>query len=362
MKSLQERLDIWLFVRQRGTYYDDLASLLESASGIKQLQIFVRDAQRYEGTARGRLSAAWAERYTLNGANLAKTWSDYLPDEDVAVINAQQDLGASALVQALRDLSRMTQITTQLKSVAMSTLGVGALAVALAVTAATVLPVWATGTLENSFGLAIDKWGPVGQSFAGWAQNVRDASTALVAGLAFALWFLIWSPSHWTGPARRWADKHILLYQLHHEVNAMRMALTLSTLTRQNARTITLTTSLAALLENTRSPWAQDQIQKVLDTISQTGAADYTVFKGGMFTQVMYWRLQDVSASKSLSEALQAISDAVPKIYLPRLERAMAVWRWLLLIGAVLSVFYVSFQLQATIAEFKDAIANAATT
>lgn len=358
--NMQSQLDKLSFARQRADYYDDLASLLESASGIKQLQIFVLDAERYEGKARGRLSAAWAERYTQNGANLAKTWSGYLPDEDVAIIHAQQDLGAKALVQALRDLSRMARITAKLRNVATATLGVGALAVVLAVCAATVLPVWATHMLEQSFGLTTDKWGPTGQSFAAWAQTVQQAAPLLAMAVALALWFAVWSPAHWTGSARSWADKHILFYKLHHEISAMRLALTLSTLTRQNARTFTLIVSLQALQENTTSAWGRAQIQLALDTMANTGADDYTVFKNGIFTQDMYWRLQDVSGSKTLSEALQAVSDAVPQIWLPRLERQMAAWRWILLVCAVVSVMFVSLQLQATMAEFKDAISNAA--
>ena len=359
--TLQEKIDKFVFARARADYYDDLASLLDSASGIKQLHIFQLDAQRYEGSARGRLSAIWADRYTQNGANLAKAWAGYLPDDDVAVINVQQDLGAQALVQALRDLSRMAHITTKLRSSIISTLGVGALALGLATSAATVLPVWATGMLENSFGLTVDKWGPTGQAFAAWAQTVESSAHLILMTIGFAIWFAMWSPNNWTGAARQWADKHILFFKLHHEIGAMRLALTLSTLTRKNARTLTLTESLNTLLDNTRSPRAQEQIQTVLTTISNTGAADYTVFKDGIFTQAMYWRLQDVSTSKSLSEAMQSVSDAVPKIWLPRLERQMAAWRWLLLVGAVLSVIFVSVQLQTTISEFKDAITSSAT-
>lgn len=358
--NLQDKWDQFAFSGQRADYYDDLASLLDTNSGIKQLQIFLMDAQRYEGTPRGRLSAAWAERYTQNGANLAITWSGYLPDDDVAVIHAQQNIGSKALVQALRDLSRIARITVRLRNVAASTLGVGALAMMLAASAVTVLPVWATHMLVQSFGLTPDKWGPSGQSFAAWSQAVQNAAPILMMALGFALWFAFWSPSHWTGPARRWADKHLLYYKLHHETAAMRLALTLSTLTRQNTRTLTLSVSLQVLLDNTRSPWGKAQIQMVLDTITNTGADDYTVFKDGIFTQAMYWRLQDVSTAKTLSEALQTVSDAVPQIWLPRLERQMAAWRWILLVGAVVAVIFVSLQLQTTMAEFKDAISNAA--
>lgn len=358
-RTLQQKLDIWRFSSQLPDYYDDLASLLASTTDLRQLDIFLQDAQRYQGTPRGRLSEIWAQAYGTNGADLASTWQGYMPDDDVAILRVQQDLGNAAIVTALRDLSRMSKIAKELRDTAMSSVGVGLIAVVLAVAAGTVLPVWATGMLEASFGIPPEKWGQTGQRMAAWASFIESSGSLLAVFGALAAWWLWWSPSHWTGPARRWADKHILLYRAQHEIYSMRSALTLATITRPSSTaTMTLRQSLEILLASARSPWSQAQIERILSKIASSGAADYTVFESGLFTDQMYWRLQDVSQSQPIDKALAIVAETIPRIWLPRLKSRMTAWRWALMLSSMGVVITSVAALQATVAEMQSALMN----
>ena len=150
--SLRQRLDVWRFSSQLPDYYEDLAALLGSSRDIRQIDIFLQDAQRYEGTPRGRLSAQWAEAYSNNGADLASTWSGFMPDDDVAILRVQQDLGSSAIVAALADLGRMAKTSKALRDSALASVGVGMLAFVIASLAATArsTAAWASEAVRPS--------------------------------------------------------------------------------------------------------------------------------------------------------------------------------------------------------------------
>lgn len=354
-----DKLDIWRFSHRLPDYYDDLATLLESAKDLRQLQIFMSDASRYAGSPRGRMSQAWAERYANNGADLAATWQGYMPDDDVAILRVQQDLGGTAVIHALRDLGKTARVTRDLRSTALTTLGLGVFALLMAIAASTVLPVWAVDMLQRSFDLTPDKWGPTGRQLASWAQFVTTAAPVLsvLAGLLIA--WVAWSPANWVGPGRRWADKHLLLYRAQHEITTMRMAMTMATLARKNGSTLPpLRQSLETLLQSASSKWTQSQIERTLEKISETGGSDHTVFGNGVFTQEIYWRLEDICQAKPLSEAMLVVADTIPKVWLPRLVRQMAAWRWVLLIASLGVVLVVVFTLQTTIGEMKTALMN----
>jgi|GEM_PF-6118177 len=116
------------FARHLGDYYEDLASWLEQSKDLRLLDVFTLDAQRFQGTPRGVLSAIWADRYQETGANLAQTWEGFLPADDIAVVRAQQDQGGQALVGALRDLARTSRIKSHMRQAALATVGLGVLA------------------------------------------------------------------------------------------------------------------------------------------------------------------------------------------------------------------------------------------
>jgi type II secretory pathway component PulF len=352
-----QRLDMLRF--PLANYYEDMAALIETTKEIRQLQIFVKDAQRYGASPRGRLSAIWAERYMAGGADLASTWEGFMPANDIAIIRAQQDMGSAAMVAALRDLARMTRISKELQSAATSSIGLGLVAATIAALALTALPVWAVNLMTDAFGIPVSAWGPVGQKLAALAAFVSSSWPALLILFVSGLWWCIWSPSNWTGHYRAWCDERILLYRAHHEIHAMRLSLALASLSRRTGSTMyTLRQSIEALLMTSTSPWAHWQIGKVLTKITETGALDYTVFEGNVLTREMYWRLQDVSQSSSLPDALQVIADAAQSTALPRLKQTMAVWRWVLMLGSLALVIAMAIAMQITIQEMRAALVN----
>ena len=58
-----------------------------------------------------------------SGANLAQTWQGTLPDDEVAIIRVQQDLGSQALIAALKDFQPRQRASAASCSAAMACWG-----------------------------------------------------------------------------------------------------------------------------------------------------------------------------------------------------------------------------------------------
>lgn len=362
MKSLSTRLAVYSFARQLPDYYEDLGSLLETAKNIRQLEIFQSDAARYEGTPRGLLSQIWAERYEELGADLAATWEGFLPDDDVAIIRVQQDLGSDAICRALKDLAKTAKIKRQLQSAAQTSVGVGMLAMTIAIMAVAFMPSWGVGVLLQAFEVPTSDWGPVGRRLATWANFVHVYGPYIGLVFAIAFGWVVWSLDGWVGPGRDWADRKILLYRVYHEMFGIRSALTMATLTRKNASAmLTLRSAIEVLASSTTSTWKSWQLQRVIDHIDATGAASADVFSTGIFTQHMYWRLMDVTRAKPLAEAFGVIAQSIQDLWLPKLVRQMVVWRWILLLLALAVVVVLVAAFQSTVGEMKTVMMNAMT-
>lgn len=357
--SRAQRWAVRRFAGRRAEYYEDLANLLEFARDMRQQQIFEQDAQRYAGTARGVLSQLWAQRYLDSGANLAQTWQGTLPDDEVAIIRVQQDLGSQALIAALKDLAKTARIRRQLRSAAMASLGVGLMALTIALLAVTLMPIWAVGTIKSSFQIPPSEWGRVGVKLAHWAGLMQTYGLYLLAVLCVAITWVVWSIHNWTGPGRDRADRSILLYQAGHEIAAMQFALTMTTLTRKGTHSmLTLKSAMEVLSGSVHSRWAAWQLARVGERIEETGGVDVHIFATGILTQEMQWRLEDLSVARPLHEAFEVIAQNVQELWLPRLVQRMAVWRWVLLIAAVVIVIGVVFSFQVTTQEMKTVVMN----
>ena len=347
------------FNRDLADYYDDMGSLLSSSKTIRQLDIFHADAERYAGSPRGTLSQIWAGRYEEYGADLAKTWEGFLPADDVAILRVQQDLGADAMHIALRDLAKTAKIKSQLRSAAQTSVGVGVFAMGIATAAVAFMPTWGVGVLMQAFEVPTANWGPVGKKLAAWSDMMSQFGFFFAVIFASLVSWVIWSLNGWTGPGRDWADKKILLYKIFHEMFGIRMALTMATLTRKNSSSmLTLRSAMDILIGSTDSPWKSWQLQRVLDQIDETGAATVEVFGTGIFTQHMYWRLLDVSRAKVLPEAFQSIAQTIEDLWLPKLVRRMAAWRWILLFTALAIVIVLVGSFQTTVGEMKTVLMN----
>lgn len=347
------------FARHLGDYYEDLASWLEQSKDLRLLDVFTLDAQRFQGTPRGVLSAIWADRYQETGANLAQTWDGFLPADDIAVIRAQQDQGSQALVGALRDLARTSRIKSHMRQATLATVGLGVLALLIAALSASVLPIWAVAILRDAIRVPTEQWGEVGRGLASWAGFVVSWGGWLAFGVLALVAWVVHSLQTWTGAGRDWADRHLLVYRIHHEIHAMKLALVMATLTRKNSSTmLTLRNALDTLSASTSAPWQSWQLQRLIERIDSGNAHDSEVFNTGVFPRPMFWRLQDLTRSHALSDAFTKLADVVEALWLPRLVRSLTYWRWVLLLLAVIAMVLLVACIQISTAEMKDAVMN----
>lgn len=336
-------------------YYEDLAGWLSQAKGTKIQEVFEADAQRFTGTARGDLSQEWAVRYQETGADLAATWSGCMPDDDLAVLRAQRmDGGDQTLVTALRDLARTHRLRGEVRSAAVATVGVGAFACLLTLGSATALPIWAVDVLQDVMRVSPDRWGTWGQRLAGWAAFVQAWWVYGLVALTVGLTLGVYSLRSWTGSQRDWADRHLLVYRIYHQINAMRVAMTMATLTRkQGTSMLTLRRSIELLHASTLASYQAWQLQRLLDRIDEGNAQGAVVFETGIFPKEMAWRLHDLTRGMSLSEAFARLIDTVETTWLKRLLRNLSFWRWILLLCSVAAMALVVTSIQISAAEMK---------
>jgi type II secretory pathway component PulF len=351
-------VNILRFQSQLGDYYEDLAAWLSQVKDTKILEVFEADAQRYAGTPRGELAQDWAARYQENGADLAQTWAGCMPEDDLAVLRAQRvEGGDKTLTIALRDLARTHRLRAQVRSAALATVGVGVFALMLTAVSATLLPIYAVDVLQDAMRVSSDNWGPWGQRLAAWAELVTAWGLLALGILASLIALVVYSLPHWTGDHRDWADQHILIYRVYHQINAMRVAMTMATLTRKSASTIlTLRRSIELLHASTQAPYQAWQLQRLLDRIDSGNAQGAAVFDTGIFSREMCWRLQDLSRGMNLSESFSKLVDVVESIWLRRLLRLMTFWRWVLLLASVAAMALIVVSIQVSATEMKQAI------
>jgi type II secretory pathway component PulF len=359
--ALTRQLSVAQFRSDLCDYYDDLANWLSQAKGTKIQDVFEADAQRYAGTARGALALEWSSRYQENGADLAATWAGCMPEDDLSVLRAQKmEGGDQTLIVALRDLAHAHRVRAKVRSAAIGTVGLGLFAMLITAVSASLLPIWAVQVLSDAMRLPVEQWGKWGQRVAGWAVLVQAWWPWVAAVLLGIVALCVQSLSSWTGSGRDWADRHILLYRIYHQINAMRVAMTMGTLTRKSGSSIlTLRRSIELVLSSTSSPYQAWQLQRLLDQIDGGTAAGAAVFDTGIFPQEMSWRLHDLNRGMSLADSFTKLIEAVEGIWLARLLRRMSVYRWILLLIALGVMAAVVFSIQLSVAEMKDVLMNA---
>jgi hypothetical protein len=354
------RLAIAQFRGQLADYYEDLASWLSQAKGTKIQDVFEADAQRYVGSARGALALEWANSYQENGADLAATWAGCMPEDDLSVLRAQRmEGGDQTLIVALRDLAHAHRVRSEVRAAAMATVGLGLFAMLITAVSASAIPIWAVQVLHDVMRLPVDQWGKWGQRIATWANLVQAWWPWVLAVLVGAVSLCVRSLSNWTGHTRDWADRHILLYRVYHQINAMRVAMTMGTLTRKSGSSIlTLRRSIELVHASTSAPYQAWQLQRLLDQIDGGTAGGAAVFDTGIFPQEMSWRLHDLNRGMSLAESFTKLVEAVEGIWLARLLRRMSIYRWILLVVALCVMATVVFSIQLGVAEMKDVLMN----
>lgn len=329
------------FRRQRADYYEYLAEMLEASKGeIKILQLFERDAERFPNDARGVLCTYWAQRYAENGSNLADTFDDTLPEDEVAIVRIAQDAGDGALLAALKDLARVARLGDRVSSSVKAVLAAGVIGLALAAMVLTIFPVFAVFKMQDLFGMVpVEHWGPIAKSFVAHAERVKSYGLYAVAMcVGLALW-ISWTVTNVIGPTRDWLDNRVVLYRTYRDIKGALFLAMMATLTRRRGNTMfTLRQSIETFVLSARSPWLKWRVQEIVDRIDATGGTDSEVFNTNLLSASMFYYLRDLQEARGFAEGFEATGKYVESKVVANVVTRMLIYRCLLLLVGVAAV------------------------
>ena len=344
----------------RADYYEFLASLLRSSGGkLKFAQIFESDAARYANQARGAISAIWLEAYMNNGGNLADTWQGWMPDDEVAIIRVSQSAGGDAIITALQDLARMARLSDKIKSESMMTLAAGLIGIAIACGMTFVFPIAAADQLKSTYDfLPLDAWGSNGKRFLAYAEGIKSYWLLFVLVIGGVLGFIFWAINNLVyPPVREWLDEKFALFRLMRDIRGAMFMTVMSTLTRKRAGVMfTLRQSLEIFLESVRTPWMRWRVKQILDGADETGGIGTSAFDTGMISREIYFFLEDMQKAKGTAEGFEATAAYIESRLLVNIIKRMTVYRWALLITAVVMVMIMFSWLFGVIFEMRGAM------
>lgn len=329
------------FRKNRAKYYEWLAQRIEaSKGGAKLQQIFDTDADRYEGQPRGVLSGFWAAEFMANGGNLAQTFEGTLPDDEVTIIRISQDAGDDALLGALRDVSRVAQLSDKVKSAVFGTLVAAVMGLLMAVIMVTVFPIFASKKLQEIYSfIPLEFWGPKAGGLVRHAERVQNFGLYVVLGLALLFTYVQWTMNNLIGSSREWLDQRIVLYRIMRDIKGAMFLATMSTLTRKRGNVMfTLKTSLDVFVQNARSQWLRWRVQQVVDRIDQMGATDVEPFNTNLLSREMFYFLRDTAETRGFADGFEETGRYVEGTVVGDVLMRLQIYRWLLLMVAVLTV------------------------
>lgn len=338
------------FHRQRSDYYTYVGAILRSSGGgIKILQLFENDIQRYAGEARGILCEHWHDQYSDNGGNLADTLQSTLPDDEVAIIRVSQDAGGDALLYALDDVARMAKLTDKVRNESIGTLMAGLVAIILATAMLTAFPVFSVNAISHAYDfLPLEFWGKNGRSLTAYSKWIE--SYVIYVGLVLMMMTVgvYWSIGNLIAPVRNWLDDHIVLYRVIRDLKGALFLSTMSTLTRKRGGGMaTLKQSLETFSESARTPWLKWRIDQIIDGSDATGAIGVQAFNTGFISREMFFFLEDMQKAKGFAEGFQETGKYVEGNILTGIIKRMLFYRWALLITSLvvtLGMFLWQFQ------------------
>lgn len=343
MKSLipwNVKIAIWQFNRSRADYYTYFAAKLTSAGGgIKVMQMFEDDVMRFPGKTRGIIAEFWLQRYSANGANLADAWEGTLPEDEVAVVRVAQDAGGDAVMHAVNDLARMAKLSDQVKQQAFMTMLAALIGVGIAVAMLTVFPIYVVSTLKTTYDfLPMEHWSPNAKSMVAHSELVTAYGVYALGVLVLLGTYVIWTFDHLVNRTREWLDRKNVVYRTMRDLKGALFLYTMCTLTRRRGNTMfTLKRSLEVFMESARTPWLKWRIEQIIEGADATGAIDIQAFNTGLLSEEMFYFLEDMDKAKGFSEGLEATAKYVEDTILASIIKRMYIYRWILLIVAVMA-------------------------
>lgn len=347
------------FRAHRADYYEYLADVMAGTGGKKTLRdIFRSDAARYgKAHARGVLSAYWAERYQEVGGDLHDTFAGTLPPDDIIFLRMAQKAGAGALEQTLRDVGSISRLIEQARDTFVSTIAVGVVAIGVLLAMISAVPWFTVPRLKQAFGSLPDEFlGSSARRLYAFADGVDAHFFTLAMGVAVFVYLLAWSLPNLVGPWRSRLDEWFI-WRLYRDFHGIRFLATLATMVKRRGNVTTgLREALEMQLDGTTA-WRRWHMEKMIARIDD-GQVGTSTFETGIVDNETLWFLTDLITAQGMDAALMRARSRVEIRSLKDVARKASSARWVMLVFAVATLFFIMSWHFSVINEMRGALTN----
>jgi len=347
------------FRADRADYYDYLADLMAASLGRKTLRdMFHDDAVRYgPASARGILSAHWAQVFQESGGDLCLTWQGTLPDDEVKMLRAAQHAGEQALRQTLRDLARVARLLDRARRESLSTLAAGIVACTVLLGLLIAVPSYTVPQLLRTFsGVPPDHYGSLSQALLRLADTVRGQGIVLMCLLGGLIWIVVWSLRNLTGPARTRLDG-MGIWRLYRDFQAMRFLSMLAVLVRPHGHDAPRLREAVQQLLHAGSSWHDWHLTRMLARID-AGVVGAQTFDTGLIDRATWWYMADVIATRGMDEGMQLTRARLETHAMRAVARRAQILRWCMLLTALAALLGLMFWHYGVVDEMRRALLN----
>ncbi|WP_296560315.1 general secretion pathway protein [Pigmentiphaga sp.] len=362
MSTLRERARVaWCAARfraGRADYYDYLADVMEASGGRKTLRdIFLDDARRYAGHARGMLSAHWAMRYQNAGGDLHETLRSTLPDDDLSLLRMAQRGGAGALEQTLRDVAAVTRLADEARRTLAATLSAALAAVLVSFGMIVAVPLFTVPRLKRAFGAVPDEFlGNLTRRLYAFAELIHGNLFVSVLALGLVVYFTGWSLPNLTGRVRRVLDRHFI-WRLYRDLQGIRFLASLAAMVKRRGNVSTALREALELQVEGANPWRRWHLERMIANIDD-GRVGSATFDTGIVEPETLWFLDDLIAARGMDRALQQTRARLEERSLRQVARRALAARWVLLLAAVGVALSLVFWHVGVVNEMRSALTN----
>src|SRR5690606_38172406 len=306
--------DAWQIGRNRRSYYEYLAALLQGTAGARTLkQIFAADARRYgPQSASGSLSRRWLELFQAAGGDLYATSFGTFPVNELAILRGAQSQGTDTLVATLVELSRVVGVIDTARNILRTSLLTAVLALAIVTATVLLVPAFTVPRLREAFGaIPVEYHGGAASSLFRFADVIAQLwPIALLCSVLIACLVPI-SFARYVGWGRSWLDR-IGPWRVYRQVHALRFLAMLAVALGKGEHGATRLRQGLELQLAGATPWLAAHVLRMVHHVD-SGRQGVAIFDTGLMDPSQLWFLDDMVAARGLTPGLRACSDWVER-------------------------------------------------
>jgi len=300
------------FKSKRGSFYLDLASVMEASPGESVTKILSKYSERYKTKSIGILCRHWLDRFQEVGT-FSESVRGTIPTEDLATLAASEAAGDLRL--GLEKLGQNIIALNACKGEIWSAM-IGALMLVLVlhvfigIEAFMVMP-----KLEAAMKgkVDFDQMGASAAFLFGSAEFVRKWWILYAVFVAGVIALVVWALKNYTGRARQWLDNNILPFQMARDFNAAGFFSTIGSITAaRGGHVVQLHDALMQLRQNAY-PWLRWQTKLMLDNLAAHPNSKGEIFNTGIANQKTYYRILDIADYSEVPVMLQKVGGIILK-------------------------------------------------